>query len=53
MLHLIWESFDQYGPSNLDGYQVASQQILYVVCTVSCVYLSLWPVIVEKRNGKE
>ena len=37
MLHLIWESFDQYGPSNLDGYQVASQQILYVVCTVSCV----------------
>jgi hypothetical protein len=36
MLHLIWELFN---PSNLDGYQVASQEILYVLfllCTSLC-----------------
>jgi len=39
MLHLIWESFNQYGPSILDGYQVASQEIF--VRSVYFMYFSL------------
>jgi len=35
MLHLIWESVDQYDPSNLDDYQVVRQD------TVSSEYLCL------------
>ena len=31
MPHLIWETFDQNGCSILDGYQFASQEILYIL----------------------
>jgi len=41
MLHLIWGSFEQYGPSSLDGFHIASQKFCICCSFYVCMYVSL------------